>query len=125
MLRLLAKLVPRPLLAAVLAPGDPLLTKRSGKWARVRAEWLAVHGTCAACGGTDDLQVHHVRDFADNPDLELDPGNFITLCESPKRLCHIRVGHCWNWHTINEHSRSTAQTELYDRKHARPIIGAA
>ncbi len=62
---------------------------RSGKWPAVRAAYLAEHGECEACGKTADLNVHHVLDFSRNPDLELDPENLITLCETD----HLVFGH--------------------------------
>jgi hypothetical protein len=59
-----------------------------------------IQPTCQFCGGNRVPEVHHIEDFADHPDLELDPSNLITLCEGPPE-CHLRVGHMGNWHTIN------------------------
>lgn len=68
---------------------------RSGKWPRVRAEHLQREPACVACGRSDDLEVHHIIPVAEalrrgQPELELDPGNLITLCADP---CHLVHGH--------------------------------
>lgn len=62
---------------------------RSSKWPKVRDQFVALHPKCEACGSVLSLNVHHVKPFATNPDLELDPRNLITLC----RDHHFRVGH--------------------------------
>jgi hypothetical protein len=67
--------------------------KRSSHWPTVRKHHLEEHGTCAACGGTKKLQVHHERPFHTDPSLELDPENLITLCERLGKDCHILIGH--------------------------------
>lgn len=68
---------------------------RSGKWPRVRAEHLQREPACVACGRSEDLDVHHIIPVAEalrrgQPELELDPGNLITLCADP---CHLVHGH--------------------------------
>jgi 5-methylcytosine-specific restriction endonuclease McrA len=40
---------------------------------------------CEVCGSTDQLHVHHIRGWADHPELRLDPDNLMLLC----RGCHI------------------------------------
>lgn len=69
--------------------------KRSNQWAKVRANHLKKNGSCAACGSTKKLEVHHIVPFSDNPELELDPNNLITLCENAKGgiICHLCIGH--------------------------------
>lgn len=67
--------------------------KRSSHWPTVRKHHLEEHGTCAACGGTKKLQVHHCAPFHSHPELELDPKNLITLCERLGKDCHILIGH--------------------------------
>ena len=62
---------------------------RNGRWPEVRAAHVAKYPTCAACGGTDELNVHHVKPFWTHPQLELEPNNLITLCRSH----HYTVGH--------------------------------
>ena len=62
---------------------------RSSKWSSVRNEFVSRNPFCAACGSRKDLNVHHVKPFHSNPELELDMKNLITLC----REHHFRIGH--------------------------------
>lgn len=86
---------------------------RSPKWPTVRANFIADgNDRCAVCGSRDDLNVHHVVPFHDDPSLELKPSNLITLC----RQHHLHVGHdpdgpgakSPNWSTSNPHVRRDA-----------------
>ena len=81
----------------------PLLSKRSNKWPAVRKAYLVDHGTCAACGSVNKLEVHHIKPFHLHPELELDPTNFISLCESGDHgiNCHLQVGHLGNFKNEN------------------------
>ena len=54
-----------------------IMHKRSNHWPTVRKHWLEIHPSCAACGGLDHTQVHHIQPFHLNPELELEPTNFI------------------------------------------------
>jgi 5-methylcytosine-specific restriction endonuclease McrA len=78
---------------------------RSGAWPRVRREHLAEHPACAACGRAREVEVHHVIPFHDQPELELDATNLVTLCADP---CHFVHGHLLNWKRSNPHVRSDA-----------------
>ena len=90
----------------------PLLgAKRSGHWPKVRADFLSKNPTCAACGGKDSLEVHHVEPFHINPSLELDESNLITLCESSRR-CHLEIGHHGRWSNVNPNVVEEAATAL-------------
>jgi len=73
---------------------------RSLKWPQVRIKHLKNNPSCAACGRTDGLEVHHIQDFSENPDLELDFSNLITLCDKGTK-CHFMFGHLGNWKSIN------------------------
>src|SRR3990167_2401737 len=77
--------------------------QRSSEWRRVRAEHLARNPLCALCGGEKTLEVHHIKMFSTNPELELDKNNLITLCESGKNgvVCHRFFGHLGNYKSIN------------------------
>jgi len=85
---------------------------RSGRWPAIERAHLLAFPTCAACGGKDRLQVHHVRPYHLEPALELDPDNLITLCQHPARLCHFRIGHCFDWSAFNPHVRNDAALSL-------------
>lgn len=78
-----------------------LIQGRSSRWPSVRKAHLKLEPACRACGGTSKLEVHHIAAFSDRPDLELDPSNLVTLCESPTHNCHLIWGHFLNWRLIN------------------------
>lgn len=76
-------------------------TLRSPHWPVIERQWKAAHPKCAACDGTDHINVHHRFPFHDFPELELDidgehtpdhKPNFITLCMG-KFECHLKDGH--------------------------------
>ena len=81
----------------------PAGTKRSDKWPEVRAAYLKEHSSCAVCGGTEKLEVHHCHPFHLHPELELDDTNFITLCEANKDGfdCHLGIGHSGSFKAYN------------------------
>jgi 5-methylcytosine-specific restriction endonuclease McrA len=93
----------------------PLLSRRSSHWPKVRADWLAKNGSCAACGQTDHLQVHHVKPFHIDPSLELDESNLITLCED-EYLCHLHIGHLGSFKNENPNVREDAARALLKHK---------
>ena len=80
--------------------GKPLIV-RSRKWPTVRKNYLKTHTACAACGGSARLEVHHIKPFHLYRELELDPTNFIVLCEDENKKCHLFIGHNGNWKTSN------------------------
>ena len=95
-----------------LFTGKPLEGARSPMWSRERAAWIEEHGECEACGGTEDVQCHHVVPVSFDKTLELVRSNFMTLCEAPNRGCHHRVGHSYNWQAANPHAREDAALQL-------------
>jgi hypothetical protein len=87
----------------------PLGAKRSPKWPKVRKDFLEKNPTCAACGGTEKIEIHHLKPFHLHPELELEPSNLITLCEGKKGLnCHLVFGHLCDYKQINPDCRSDA-----------------
>ena len=74
---------------------------RASGWRSVEKAHLQKEPFCRMCGGKDKLQVHHIIPFADNPELELDADNLVTLCEFPGVDCHLRHGHLGSFHTFN------------------------
>lgn len=87
-----------------------LLSKRSGKWQTVRKKHLSENPTCAACGWTKDLSVHHVVPLHLDNEKELDPSNLITLCE--ENNCHHTFGHLLSWFSYNPNVREDAAAWL-------------
>ena len=81
----------------------PLSSKRSSHWPAVRRQHLELHPACAMCGGTEKLEVHHIRPFHLHPELELDPSNLVTLCEANHggANCHLLFGHLGNFRSFN------------------------
>lgn len=77
--------------------------KRSSQWPTVRKHHLKLNPTCAVCGDTRKLEVHHIKPFHIHPELELDPTNLITMCESKSYgiICHLLVGHWGSYKLIN------------------------
>lgn len=76
---------------------------RSSRWPTVRKKHLKENSTCAVCGGTNKLEVHHIIPFHENRELELEPSNLITLCESKSFgvVCHLLFGHLGSYKKIN------------------------
>jgi 5-methylcytosine-specific restriction endonuclease McrA len=70
-----------------------ITAKRSSKWPALEKKFKQENPTCAACGSTLNLNVHHKKPFHLHPELELEPTNLITLCMDPKTECHIKLGH--------------------------------
>jgi 5-methylcytosine-specific restriction protein A len=73
---------------------------RSSGWSKVRKAHVKANPFCASCGTKRKLEVHHIRDFSSNPELELDPDNLITLCRAGTQ-CHLTFGHLGSWKSIN------------------------
>jgi hypothetical protein len=90
---------------------------RSPQWPGVRAAYLKDHSLCAACGGDDYLQVHHIMPFHLDRTLELEPKNLITLCEQPAYNCHFTWGHFHDWYGYNPNVKR-------DSAHYRRICAA-
>jgi 5-methylcytosine-specific restriction protein A len=86
-----------------MAGKHPLMgAARSGRWAGVRKAHLDKSPTCALCGGTKKIEVHHIRPFHLHPELELDPSNLISLCEGSNFVnCHLLFGHLGSFKSFN------------------------
>jgi len=87
----------------IISGKSPMKASRSGHWSSIRKEHLKLHPKCAVCDGDRDLNVHHIKAFHTHPELELDPNNLITLCESGERgiNCHLLFGHLGDFRNIN------------------------
>lgn len=90
-----------------------LLNKRSSKWPALRKSFLKTNSSCAACGCTEFLEVHHIEPFHENSSLELDINNLITLCDKPgKDNCHLEVGHLGDFKSKNPSVKEDAAKKL-------------
>ena len=88
---------------------------RSPHWPAVEKRQLAAFPYCACCGSAKKdkgLQIHHRLPFhyctaLGRPDLELDPRNLNTLCETehddPEANHHLLLGHLGNFKSDNVH----------------------
>lgn len=79
-------------------------SRRSSAWRSVRADHLEEFPECAVCGSARNLEVHHILPFAMFPDLELEPGNLLTLCEHGRLKslnCHLLIGHLGDYRKFN------------------------
>ena len=85
--------------------------KRSPKWEKLEREFKEAHPTCAACGSSNRLNVHHIEPFHIKPELELDPNNLITLCMD-KNECHLQLGHLGNFKLYNLQIKEDAAKAL-------------
>ena len=87
----------------------PAGVKRSSRWPKVRAEHLRKSPECSICRGTKKCEVHHIKSFHEHPELELDPSNFITLCEASHTFCCHRIfGHLNNYKNTNSDIKKDA-----------------
>jgi 5-methylcytosine-specific restriction protein A len=84
-------------------------TPRSGGWRAVRTRHLEANPFCLACGARKFLNVHHVHPFHLFPELELEPANLVTLCETPSHNCHFFLGHLLDWRSYNVKVREYAK----------------
>ncbi len=115
------------LCAAVTVPSDTPqamhAVPRSPHWPAVRRAHLLKEPFCQVCGTTDDLEVHHVLDFARHPERECDPDNLITLCRKPGHNCHFCAGHLYSYKRSNVHIREDAkrtQDRIEEAKRNQP-----
>lgn len=95
----------KPLVGAPYNPAPELIgsSPRSPHWPQCRKDFLKSKGNdvCFICGTNVFLNVHHKKPYHLFPELELNPSNLITLCETPTHNCHFIIGHCLNWTMYN------------------------
>ena len=78
--------------------------KRSSQWGAVRDAYKKENPECAVCGNKKKVEIHHKVPFNLAPDLELNPENFVSLCENKKYgiNCHLLIGHLGNYKRFND-----------------------
>ncbi len=89
---------------------------RSSQWPKVERAFVLRYPQCAACvKNMSGVQVHHVFPFhyciaLGYPQLELDPRNLITLCETEHGISsddhHLLLGHLDDFKSSNLSVRS-------------------
>lgn len=82
------------------------------------------NATCAACGGTENINWHHVQPWhkctGKDAWKRYDRANLIPLCMSPTRKCHWVFGHLGiGWSQSNPHVREHAAAHLQAIQEAR------
>lgn len=102
----------RDIFRAIVRDANLTIEGRSPLWPGVRKTFLKTNPGCMACGGIQDLEIHHMVPFHIRPDLELDTENLITLCETPSRNCHYRIGHSFDWKAYNSEVVNDARESL-------------
>jgi hypothetical protein len=100
----------------------PAGSQRSGHWPTLRKQHLEKNPKCVVCGGNKKLEVHHIKPFHLHPDLELNPDNLITLCESGNNgvNCHLLFGHLGSFKSFNVDVKNDAG-EWIDKILKRPL----
>jgi len=93
--------------------------KRSPKWPATRLKHLDQYPSCAACGSTKNLEVHHIEPFSISPEKELDPNNLITLCS---KNCHFYIGHLMDYNSWNINVIEDSRVYLYKVKNRPQVI---
>lgn len=85
-----------------LLTGKPNVA-RSPKWPATQKAHPEMQPACARCGGKAKLNVHHIKPYHLYPELELEPSNLITLCESNNGgvNCHLAFGHLGDFKSYN------------------------
>lgn len=56
---------------------------------------------CRWCGGTEDVETHHIKPVRERPDLAAEKTNFWSLCR--RMDCHRVVGHFGDYKRSNPH----------------------
>ena len=74
-------------------------------WRKVRKAFIAEYNSCAICGSTENLSVHHLLDVSRYPQYQFEWNNLITLCNGSNKIkglkCHVMIAHLYNWQTNN------------------------
>lgn len=97
--------------------------KRSNHWPAVRLLHLKQFPCCAVCGSKAKVEVHHIRPFHLFPELELEPTNFLTLCEGSGNH-HFWVGHLGDWQAWNPYAVEDAAIWREKIKRRRTSVAA-
>jgi len=67
--------------------GETAKARNNYSYRKWRESVISRDGKCVECGRTDNLVAHHIKSFAEYPELRLDLNNGVTLCQ----LCHAKL----------------------------------
>jgi len=65
-------------------------------WRGLREDFIDAYPRCFVCGGTKNLDVHHVLPRHKYPELQYEWDNLVTLCRKSEKIkinCHYLFGH--------------------------------
>lgn len=101
-------------------PVKPEIVRAKG-WSALRRKWVKANPTCAACGKSVNLAVHHIIPLHTDRTRELDETNLITLCENTTSMfCHYSVGHlAINWYKYDPNVVADAALILAMKQNAQ------
>ena len=99
-------------LAADMLAGKPVKV-RSPKWDGVRKQHISEHPSCEVCGYDKGIEAHHLQSFHEHPELELEPGNILSLGKKcPTGNHHLLFGHLGDYASININCVQDSKTWL-------------
>lgn len=80
---------------------------RSPRWREVRNTHIKNNPLCIVCGRKGTLlrpnEAHHIIPFTQNPALELDPQNLVTVCREDHLIfAHLRSFKSWNKDIVSD-----------------------
>ena len=67
--------------------GETAKKRNNYKYRKWREAVLARDGACLKCGSLENLEAHHIKTFADNPQDRFDVSNGLTYCHD----CHKQI----------------------------------
>jgi 5-methylcytosine-specific restriction endonuclease McrA len=74
--------------------------RQNRKWLDLQRKHRRNNPNCAICGTNQNIEIHHILPFKENPELELDENNLISLCGKYNN-CHLIHGHLGNYNNYN------------------------
>jgi len=99
---------------------------RGHEWTRAANDFRKLNPTCAACGCSQNIAIHHVKPWRLCTGSEewkrTDPSNLISLCacREPAHNCHWREGHLsLSWRAANPSVREDSARFLKARQAAK------
>ena len=79
--------------------------QRNPHWPKIRASYMKQHPKCEILCGKKATDCHHILPVHLFPNEELNPQNFLAVCED----CHFIFGHFFNYRSYNKDIRNDIQ----------------